>query len=126
MAIDIKYDFVAEDVVIENGDLVLIDGLEELRQRVVMKLRTFSREMWLSPFNGIPYLRPRPTENIQIIGRIVSLDDVASIFTDAVLEEPEITSVDTMDLNYDRATRQLSIFIKATANEDLLIIEAVL
>ena len=124
MATDLKYDFDTEDLVIEDGDLVLIEGIEELRQRVVLKLRTYSREMWLSPFNGIPYLRPRPGENIQIIGTVVSLDDVAGIFRDAVLEEPEVETVDTLDLDYNRITRELSVFIKGTADGDLFVIEA--
>lgn len=126
MATDIKYDFDLDDIAIENGDLVLIEGLEELRQNVVLKLRTFSREMWLSPFAGIPYLRPRPGETQQLIGRVVSLDDLAAIFENAILEYEEIDTLEALELDYNADTKELSVTIDATANEEAFTIEATL
>jgi len=126
MATDIKYDFDLDDIAIVNGDLVLIEGIEELRQNVVLKLKTFSREMWLSPFAGIPYLRPRPGETQQLIGKIVSLDDLAAIFENAMLEYDEIDTLEALELDYNTSTKELSVTIQATANEEAFTIEATL
>ncbi len=126
MATDLKFDFDTEDLAIENGDLVLVTGLEELKQNIVLKLRTFSREMWLSPFAGIPYLRPRPGETQQILGKVISLDDLTAIFETAILEYEEIESLEAIELDYNTDTRELTLKISAIADEEAFTLEAVI
>jgi len=126
MAKDIKFDFATNDISLKNGDLEFVEGLDELKQRLVLKLRTFSREMWLSPFAGIPYLRPRPGEDVVLLGRVVSLDDLTGIFENAVTEEPEVESLDTLDLIYDDKTKILTVTIDATVDGEAFTLTATL
>ena len=56
MAIDLKLDTATHDVVIENGDLLLIDEAEEVAQSAKIRVLTWQGEWILDYTRGVPWL----------------------------------------------------------------------
>jgi hypothetical protein len=53
--IDLSLDDLFGDILIENGDLVLVSGEDELRQAVAVSLRTWTDEWFLDHREGADY-----------------------------------------------------------------------
>lgn len=54
MTIDLKIND-SSDVIIDGFDLQLVDGLEQLRQNLLIRLKFFSNDWFLDTRVGIPY-----------------------------------------------------------------------
>lgn len=54
---DLKLDPVAWDLVIENFDLAIVNGVEAIKQNLGQRLQTFLSEYFLDSRIGIPYFQ---------------------------------------------------------------------
>ena len=95
------------DLVIENGDVVIVDGLAAIGQHVAMRLRSFKGEWFLDQNFGVPYLQ-------EVLGKGTPATRLRAIFQEIILGTAGVVSVDSMELDYDGATRTLTIDFAAT------------
>lgn len=93
------------DLVIENGDLVMIDGNEELRQCVERILTTNKNEWFLNTEFGLDYSA--------IQGKGKTKESIKLAITEAIFQEPRIKQVDIIDIEIDK-NRHLKIYGTAT------------
>ncbi len=93
------------DLVIENGDLVMIDGNEELRQCLERILTTNVNEWFLDIDFGLDYSA--------IQGKGKAKERIKLTITEAVFQEPRINQVDIKDIDIDK-NRHLKVYGRAT------------
>ena len=84
-------------------------GEEAIEQNLRVRLRFFLGEWFLDASQGIPYFRV-----IFIKSPIMLL--VRSLFRQAILSTTGISTVDSLDLELDKAARELSVSFRATMN----------
>ena len=101
MAIDIKVD-ANRNFVIENGDLVLIDGGEALLQKLSIKLKLVLGEWFIDVGYGVDYVNYIWVKN-------PDLTIVESLLKSAILEEEGVKELVTFSLSHSPAQRSLSV-----------------
>lgn len=100
------------DLVIENGDLVMIEGNEELRQAIERILTTNKNEWFLDVDFGLDY------QAIQ--GKGKSKESIKLAISEAIHQDSRIKSVDIRDIEIDN-NRYLKIYGTATdINENVI------
>jgi hypothetical protein len=98
------------DVLIEDDDLVLVDGVDAVAQDVDIRLQFFLGEWFLDTRLGIPYYQ-------QILGEKPRLGAVASIIRKAIFTTPGVISISDFDPTWDGPSRTLSISTKIESTE---------
>ena len=96
------------DILIKDGDFLLIDNAERVAQQIKVKLLTFLGEWFLDTTWGVPYLEyilvKQPNQELikQILSeQISSVDDVKSL---NVLELDYQVKIRTLIVNYEVST----------------------
>lgn len=96
------------DILIKDGDFLLIDNAERVVQQIKVKLLTFLGEWFLDTTWGVPYLEyilvKQPNQELikQILSeQILSVDDVKSL---NALELDYQVKVRTLIINYEVST----------------------
>lgn len=96
------------DILIKDGDFLLIDNAERVSQQIKVKLLTFLGEWFLDTTWGVPYLEyilvKQPNQELikQILSeQISSVDDVKSL---NALELDYQVKVRTLIINYEVST----------------------
>lgn len=97
------------DLVIQNGDLVMIDGREELKQCVERILTTNINEWFLDTGFGLDYSA--------IQGKGKAKESIKLAIAEAIFKEPRIKQVDIRDIDIDK-NRHLKIYGIATDMEN--------
>ena len=107
---DLKLNDSTNDLVTENGDLVLNSGVEAVRQYLRSKLRTFLGEWFLDGSRGVPYYEDIFKKNFNPVV-------VDGIFKEQILSTPGIIELLEFDMDIDSSTRSLTIQFKAKTQE---------
>jgi hypothetical protein len=96
------------DILIKDGDFLLIDNAERVAQQIKIKLLTFLGEWFLDTTWGVPYLEyilvKQPNQELikQILSeQISSVDDVKSL---NALELDYQVKIRTLIVNYEVST----------------------
>lgn len=96
------------DILIKDGDFLLIDNAERVAQQIKVKLLTFLGEWFLDTTWGVPYLEyilvKQPNQELikQILSEQISLvDDVKSL---NALELDYQVKIRTLIVNYEVST----------------------
>ena len=96
------------DILIKDGDFLLIDNAERVAQQIKVKILTFLGEWFLDTTWGVPYLEyilvKQPNQELikQILSeQILSVDDVKSL---NALELDYQVKVRTLIINYEVST----------------------
>ena len=84
-----------------NGELVVITGLEALRQKIDQKLALFKGSWILNINAGVPYLQ-------DIIKKPVDPGLVASILNEEILKESEVLKINDVSAGLDAETRKFT------------------
>jgi len=84
-----------------------IAGTAAIEQQVRLRVRYFEGSWFLDERQGIPYFR-------SILLKAPDLQLVESLFRTAVRTTPGISTVNTIDLTVDKATRTLEVAFTAT------------
>lgn len=93
------------DLAFENGDLVLVTGVDAIAQLVGQRLKFFRGEWFLDTLKGIPFFddifvkTPNPTL-------------IDAIFKKVILDTPGMLRLDQFRLTLDRGRRTLSLTFK--------------
>ena len=104
--IDMRLD-ANHDIDITNAQAWLITGDDEVAQDVDHSLQLFLGESFMDPSDGLPFFD-------RILVRNVNEADVFQIYQSYILARPGIATVDDLQLERNRETRELDIFAKAT------------
>lgn len=106
MAYDIAMNVNTGDLVIQNGDLVLIDHAERVAQQVLITLREWLGEWFLDTRDGVPYLEyilvKNPNEN-----------HIRQILTEKISSVEGVSSVKSMTLAMNNFSRTLAVEYEA-------------
>lgn len=95
------------DLVIENYNLKLVKGGDEIVQRVRVKLRFFQGEWFLDTSHGVPYFQ-------SLLGKKnIDFGDALTILDEAVLEVEGIKEIISSSLDYDANQRKVFYTFKA-------------
>lgn len=110
---DLKLD-ITGDFAIVNGDLVLTSGLDAIRQSLMIRLEFFQGEWFLDITAGLPYLQ-------EILGvKNPNPNVLDAVFRKAILATPGITSINTLTITLDRATRRATVALSVNTDLGLL------
>lgn len=107
----IDYQFLNNDIVMQQGDLTFVSDGKAVRQRLEQKLRLWRGEWFLDLNAGVPWLqsilgkRPRPTV-------------VAGIIRQLIESDPQVLSVENITIDYDDDKRKLNIRFTTKLTED--------
>ena len=95
------------DLTIDNdGNFVLIEGEERLRQRVAQSLRLIQGEYIFDTTRGIPYL---PILNLG--SNVESIPLLESAIRTSLADIEGLAVIDTLDITYDDTARTLDVII---------------
>ena len=86
------------DILIENGEIVLVDGKEAILQDILQTLRTFLEEWFLDLSVGVPWLQ-------QILVKNPNLNHVDALLIDAIGGVPGVDQITFFQSELDPKTR---------------------
>jgi len=98
-------------LLIETGDLVIVDGIDAIAQDVTTRLRFFLGEWFLNLKAGIPFYD-------KIFVKNPSMPDVISTLSKVITTTPGINSITkALEWEYDGAIRAMTISFEADTIE---------
>lgn len=98
------------DLLLVDGQIVLVTGIDAIRQDVLVRLRTFRGEWFLDRRIGVPWFQ-------KILGHKVGLPAVERVLRAAILATPGVEAITELALDFDPATRSLSLDFEARTIE---------
>jgi phage baseplate assembly protein W len=101
----------------ENGELIMIDGAEEVAQCAELALGTNQGEWFLNPKMGIIFRA--------FLDKKQSEEEMREQIRQGLFQEPRIKTVETIEFTIDRKNRTIEISFQATADTGESIDEAV-
>lgn len=119
MAYDIAMNTSSGDLVVKNGDLMIIDNAERIAQQILITLREWSGEWFLNTADGIPYLE-------YILVKNPNEDHIRQILSEAILDVDGVQSITSMDLTFSRVNRSLIVEYEAITDYGLITERSVL
>ena len=104
---DISLDPDTGDLLLQDGDLVLTDGLESRRQHLEIRLRTFLEEWFLDTTVGVPYFQQLFTQK--------NPDTllIQSVIRDEAEKTPGIIAITSFSFEIISRTRDLRVQLTA-------------
>lgn len=113
MAYDLAMDINEHDLIVRNGDLMLIDNAERVAQQIKITLCFWYGEWFLDTTDGTPYLE-------HILVKNPNISHVRQIIADRINSVEGVTALNSLDLQYNAIKRTLDVEYTATTNYGLL------
>ena len=113
MAEDIAMNINNNDLILQDGDLLLIDNAERCAQQILISLRFWYGEWFLNTTEGVPYLE-------YILIKKPNIAHVRQVLTEAIEQVEGVQSVDSMTIDFDRQGRRLAVDYAVTTNYGLI------
>lgn len=96
----------------ETGDIVfdgqynlrMVMGAEEKQQAIRVLLQTNLGEWFLNTGHGLDYMA--------ILGKKPNGAEIRAVIMEALKQEPRVEEVISLDIDYDRSKRHLSVYFK--------------
>ena len=101
------------DIVMVDGGLSLVTGLEEIRQLVGQVLRSFQANWFLNLDLGMPYFQT-------ILKKSTTPAQLESIYLDAITRTQGILDVESFRLDFDKATRTVNVIFTAQTSDGVI------
>ena len=98
-----------------GGSLVEIEGVEQVRQRLVSRLRFFRGEWFLDLRQGIPYYRDVLVKNPRSPA-------IRSLFRRVILDTPGVLSLPRLDLVIDERARRGQLVFEAVVEGGKIVV----
>lgn len=89
-----------------NGDVMFIDNAERVAQQIKIQLLTFLGEWFLDVTHGVPYL-----DYVFIKNPNFTL--IRELFREQILKVDGVTNLVNIDIDFNPATRQMSLSYEA-------------
>ena len=105
----------SHDLVIVNGDLVVIPFIEDsTAQRLKIRLLTFKGEWFLNTDFGVPYYQT-------VFKKITTKGQVDSVFRTQILDTPDVETITAFESIFDVASREYTVTFscRVTSGESL-------
>lgn len=99
-------DVLTNDLIIENGDMSLVEGDDAIAQDLQQTLQTWFGEWFLDIFFGIPYRQ-------RILVKNPNIDDIQALILNAAQSVPGIAQILDFSFNYDPKARTLDVTVIA-------------
>jgi len=106
---DIKLDKTTHDVIFENGDLVLISGLDRVEQQIKIRLLFFYGEWFLNSTFGVRYY-----EDV-LVGN-PNFDQIEDMLKAEIADVDSVNEITEFSSNFISSSRQLNV--EFTVNTD--------
>ncbi len=105
----------AGDLDFSNGGLQIVEGPDEIAQKLFTRLQFFLGEWFLDQRQGIPYYEKILIKNPDLV-------IIQAIFREAILETPGVTSLlDVIQTDLETATRKLSVRFAAQLDSGVIL-----
>ncbi len=99
------------DLAMEDNELVLIDGSEEIAQLVQQRVGTFLGEWFLDSSIGVPYFQ-------QILKKNPDPAVIDAVLKKTISQTDGLLELTAMDIDIDAATRTLTVEFSALVEDD--------
>jgi hypothetical protein len=106
----LKMNATTSDLDLSTNNLVIITGDDALVQHLRSRLRFFRGEWFLNELIGFPYWT-------DVFIKDPNLTAIRSFYRQTILTTPGIDSISKLDLDFDRAARQLSVTFTAVKDD---------
>ena len=106
---DIAADINTSDIVLQNGDILMIDNAERVAQQIQITLRFWLGEWFLNTTDGVPYLD-------YILVKQPNMAHIRQILTEQIQSVEGVKAVTDMELTFDQ--RKRSLLVEYTADTD--------
>lgn len=113
MSHDLAMDMATGDLVLHDGDVLLIDNAERVAQQILITLRFWLGEWFLDTKDGIPYLE-------YVLVKSPNLLHIRQIFTEAMEKVDGVKRVEEMNLTFDVKNRSLRVDYEASTDYGLI------
>ena len=110
---DLKLDTTTHDLVIENYDLVLVDGIDLVRQAIKQRLLLVLEEWFLDDTVGVPWYQ-------YIFQKGVDINRVKSILINTINRTEGVIKITSFELDYNSVNRSVSINFTAETDEGII------
>lgn len=105
----IKLDPVTHDLDLSSGNLELIDGVDEIAQKLRIRYQFFLGEWFLDQRQGIPYFQ-------KIFVKPFNKTDTDAILREVAETTPGIVEVNRFDSTFDGVTRGFTVALWAKSD----------
>ena len=109
---DLELDSTNWDLIIENGDLKMVDTIAAIDQHLTQRLKTFLGEWFLDVREGVPYFQYILVKNPDPVV-------VDTLFKNEIINTPGVLELLTFGLDIN-STRLLKLTFKARTNSGVL------
>jgi len=110
---DLAMDMATGDLVLHDGDVLLIDNAERVAQQILITLRFWLGEWFLDTKDGIPYLE-------YVLVKSPNLLHIRQIFTEAMEKVDGVNRVEEMNLVFDVKNRSLHVDYEVSTDYGLI------
>jgi len=110
---DLAMDMATGDLVLRDGDVLLIDNAERVAQQILITLRFWLGEWFLDTKDGIPYLE-------YVLVKSPNLLHIRQIFTEAMEKVDGVKRVEEMNLVFDAKNRSLHVDYEVSTDYGLI------
>lgn len=102
MAYDLAMDVSTSDLIVQGGDLMIVDNAERVAQQVLITLREWLGEWFLKTSDGIPYLE-------YILVKTPNEAHIRQILTQAIESVEGVRDVTELDCTFNHVLRTLAV-----------------
>jgi hypothetical protein len=102
MAYDLAMDVSTSDLIVQGGDLMIVDNAERVAQQVLITLREWLGEWFLKTSDGIPYLE-------YILVKTPNEAHIRQILTQAIESVEGVRDVTELDFTFNHVLRTLAV-----------------
>ena len=106
--IDVGMNIETNDIVLENNDYIVVDGAQRVAQQVKIALQLLRGEWFLDTRKGVPYFE-------DILVKSPNLKNIKAILRNTIASVQDVTSVNSINLVYNRASRTLGVEFSANS-----------
>lgn len=111
--LDLALDAKKHDLIIVDGDFIVIDNAERVAQQIKIQLLTWLGEWFLDTTHGVPYLD-------YILVKNPNLELIASIFREQIMKVDDVDHVNSLEIDYDAQTRTMTVDYEASTSYGLV------
>nr|DAF86148.1 MAG TPA: Baseplate wedge protein [Myoviridae sp. ct17M4] len=102
MAYDLAMDVSTSDLIVQGGDLMIVDNAERVAQQVLITLREWLGEWFLKTSDGIPYLE-------YILVKTPNEAHIRQILTQAIESVEGVKDVTELEFAFNHVLRTLAV-----------------
>ena len=119
LAYDIALNISKNDLVLQNGDLIIIDNTERVAQQVLITLRFWLGEWFLDTREGVPYLE-------YVLVKNPNMSHIRQILTEKIQSVEGVKRIISLDFDFRRVARELYVDFEVDTDYGLITERAVL